>query len=95
MSATTPAPRPAVRFTGSGELDNGLTAGLNLEYAMGGPTPKLRQAYAVNINSEGGKLTIGHTGSDAADGSMAGAAAFPGLAVTNWCSYTTWPVCQK
>ena len=74
------------RFQGSGELDNGLTAAVHLEYGLG---TNLRQAY-LSLDSAGGKLTLGH-GSDAAD-SMAharlgGASWLAG--VTNWCSYTT------
>ena len=72
------------RFTGSGELDNGLTAGVNLEYGLG---TNLRHAN-IYINSEGGKVSVGHTGT-ATDGMaharLGGASWLAG--VTNWCSY--------
>ena len=74
------------RFTGSGELDNGLTAGVNLEYAL---STAVRHAN-VYVSSEGGKLSIGHT-STATDGMnharLGGASWLAG--VTNWCSYVS------
>ena len=81
------------RITGSGELDNGLTAGVQLEYALNGA---VRHAN-VSLGSAGGKLTIGH-GSRATDG-MAhadlGGASWLGGA-TNWCSYhSTGPACPS
>ena len=81
------------RFTGSGELDGGMTAGVNLEYGL---TAKVRRAN-VSLASAGGKLTIGH-GSRATDG-MAhadlGGLSWLGGA-TNWCSYaSTGPACPS
>ena len=78
-------------FTGSGELDSGMTAGVQLEYGL---DADLRHAN-VYLTSAGGKLTVGH-GSRATDG-MAhadlGGPAFLGGA-TNWCSYATaGPAC--
>ena len=74
------------RFTGSGDLDNGLTAGVNLEYSLGAT---VRHAN-VNLSSAGGKLTLGH-GSVATDGAtnarLGGASWLAG--VTNWCSYVS------
>jgi hypothetical protein len=75
------------RFTGSGELDNGLTAGVNFEYAP------LRNAVRHNylyISSEGGTLSVGHTGT-AADGSSNARLGGPSwlAGVTNWCSYAS------
>ena len=81
------------RFTGSGELDGGMTAGVQLEYGL---TGNVRHAN-VSLASAGGKLTVGH-GSRATDG-MAhadlGGASWLGGA-TNWCSYaSTGPACPS
>ena len=81
------------RFTGSEELDGGLTAGVQLEYGL---TGNVRHAN-VSLASAGGKLTVGH-GSRATDG-MAhadlGGASWLGGA-TNWCSYaSTGPACPS
>ena len=86
MHADNDSSQSRFRFKGSGELDNGLTAAVHLEYGLG---TNLRQAY-VSLNSEGGKLTIGH-GSDAADGLSNARLGGPSwiAGVTNWCSYTT------
>ena len=75
-----------VRFTGSGELDNGLTAGVNLEYGAGSSL-SLRHAN-IYVNSDGGKVSVGHTGS-AADGMLFARLGGPSWlgGVTNWCSY--------
>lgn len=58
------------RVTGSGELDNGVTAGVNLEYGVGARkadgNPNLRHS-AVYLSGAFGKLTLGHT-SQATDG---------------------------
>lgn len=51
------------RFTGSEELDGGMTAGVNLEYGI---TPNLRQAN-VHFSGAFGKLTLGQA-SQATDG---------------------------
>ena len=84
---TTTAPRSRFRFTGSGELDNGLTAGVNLEYGLA--TQTVRHANLF-INSEGGKISVGHTGT-ATDGMAHARLGGPSwlAGVTNWCSYTT------
>ena len=81
------------RFTGSQELDSGMTAGVQLEYGLGG---NVRHAN-VSLASAGGKLTIGQA-STAADG-MAhadlGGASWLGGA-TNWCSYASaGPACPS
>ena len=81
------------RFTGSEEMDSGMTAGVQLEYGL---TANVRQAN-VYLSSDGGKLTVGH-GSRATDG-MAhadlGGPAWLGGA-TNWCSYhSTGPACPS
>ena len=87
------------RFTGSGELAGGMTAGVQAEWAAlngedDGPTIRHANVY---ISSAGGKLTIGQ-GSTAANG-MAhadlGGASWLGGA-TNWCSYAgTGPACPS
>lgn len=46
------------RFKGSKEMENGLTAGVNLEYGL---TGNLRHA-AVSVGGEVGTVTLGHTG---------------------------------
>ena len=87
------------RMVGSEELDSGMTAGVQLEWAAlngddDGPT--IRQAN-VSLSAAGGKLTIGQA-SVATDG-MAhadlGGASFLG-GVTNWCSYAgSGPACPS
>ena len=75
------------RFTGSEELESGMTAGVNWE--LGRPSGRWRTRHAnVYLSTAGGKITLGHT-SAATDG-MAhadlGGPAWLGGA-TNWCSY--------
>ena len=89
------------RFTGSEELESGMTAGVQLELAAlngedTGPTLRHGNVY---LSTAGGKLTIGH-GSTAADG-MAhadlGGPSFLG-GVSNWCSYHGYaasPACHS
>ena len=91
-----------IRATGSGELDNGLTAGVQWEVggigkADGGDNFIKTRHANVYLNSVGGKLTVGH-GSRAAD-TMAharlGGPSWLG-GVTNWCSYHgTGPACPS
>ena len=81
------------RFTGSGDLDNGMTAGVNLEYGLGG---NVRQAHTY-LSSSAGKVTLGHA-STATDGvahaDKGGASWLAG--VTNWCSYASMgPACPS
>ena len=47
------------RFTGSGEAADGLTAGVNLEYAVG-TSPTLRHSN-LNFSGDFGSLAVGHT----------------------------------
>ena len=58
------------RFTGSEELDGGMTAGVNLEWGIGSTkndsNPNLRHS-ALYLSGAFGKLTFGHT-SQASDG---------------------------
>jgi hypothetical protein len=51
------------RFTGTGEMDNGVTAGVNVEYNIGSSandTAKLRHA-ALSLGGEFGTVTMGQT----------------------------------
>ena len=94
------------RFTGSEDLGNGWSAGVQLELGLGGEgfsykedTPNALRIRHQNVylSGAGGKLTIGQ-GSVAADG-MAhadlGGASWLGGA-TNWCSYhSTGPACPS
>ena len=81
------------RFTGSGELDSGMTAGVQLEYGL---TANVRHANAY-LSSEAGKLTVGH-GSRATDGmahAYLGGPSWLGGA-TPWCAFhsvATNPAC--
>ena len=85
------ASQSRVRFTGSEELDNGMTAGVNLEMgilstgATSGTTTRHAAAY---LGTPGGKLTLGHT-SVATDGMAHARLGGPSWlgGVTNWCSY--------
>ena len=87
------------RFTGSEELDNGMTAGVNLEYGLAHGKEygtSLRQAN-VYLNTAGGKITVGH-GSFAADNSAHAYLGGPSWlgGVTNTCSYTSsGPACPS
>ena len=81
------------RFTGSEELESGMTAAVGLEYGL---MTNLRQAHG-SLGGEFGKVTIGHT-NVAADGpsyaSFLGGAFMGGA--TNWCPYaSTGPSCQN
>jgi len=84
------------RFRGSEELDNGLTAAVNLEVGAGGGTygygadskSDLRVRHAnVSLSSAAGKLTIGqqNTPGDAVLYADVGSTWIAGA--TNWCSY--------
>jgi predicted porin len=74
------------KFTGSGDLDNGLTAGVHLEYGL---NTNVRHAN-LSLSSAGGKLTVGH-GSVASDGATNARLGGPSwlAGVTNWCSYVS------
>ena len=51
------------RFTGTSDMDNGVTAGVNLEYGAGGDAgdnPGIRHA-AVSLGGEFGTLTVGQS----------------------------------
>lgn len=79
------------RFTGSEELESGITASVGLEYGL---TANLRQAYG-SLGGAFGTVTIGHTDptSDGANYPDFGLAFLGG--VTNACSYHSMgPACQ-
>ena len=83
------------RFTGSEELDSGLTAGVQWE--VGGTGPFKTRHANVSLSSVGGKLTIGH-GSRATDGMAHADLGGPSWlgGATNWCSYhSTGPACPS
>ena len=86
------------RMTGSEELDNGLTVGVNLEIGAGGDANnyklndagkgdfRIRHAN-VSLSSAAGTVTFGQTGS-ASDGAHYASVGVAGIAgATNWCSY--------
>ena len=85
------------RFTGSEELDNGLTAGVNLEVGAGGNVHgyagddgksdfRIRQAN-VSLSSAAGKLTIGQQGRPSGGANYADVGSTWIAGATNWCSY--------
>ena len=80
------------RFTGSEELDSGLTVGVTLELGAGGATgygtggTRIRHAN-VSLSSAGGKLTIGQQGTATSGSSFADVGSTWIAGATNWCSY--------
>ena len=81
------------RFTGSEELESGMTAGVQLEYGL---ATNVRQAN-VYLSTAGGKVTVGHA-SMATDGMAHARLGGPSWlgGVTNWCSYTSsGPACPS
>ena len=56
------------RFTGSEELENGMTTGVNLEY--GGIGPINSRHANVYLSTAGGKISVGHIGEYEADVAM-------------------------
>ena len=81
------------RFTGSEELENGMTAGVNLEYGGIGQTTatgwSINARHAnVYLTTAGGKISVGHT-SAATDGMAHARLGGPSWlgGVTNWCSF--------
>ena len=84
------------RFTGSEELESGMTVGVTLELGAGGGTygygagdnSDVRVRHAnVSLSSVGGKVTIGqqNTPADASSYADVGSTFIAGA--TNWCSY--------
>ena len=89
------------RFTGSEELESGMTAGVTLELGAGGATGynshdegeedggsgvRIRHAN-VSLSSEAGKVTIGQQGVATSGTSYADVGSTWIAGVTNWCSY--------
>ena len=83
------------RFTGSEELESGMTAGVQLE--LGRPGDWRTRHANVYLSTAGGKITIGQ-GSEATDGvahADLGGPSWLGGA-TNWCSYaSSGPACPS
>ena len=91
------------KFTGSEELDSGLTAGVTLEVGAGGNiytyTDKddddaitgandFRVRHAnVSLSSAGGKVTIGQQGRPSGGAGFADVGSTFIAGATNWCSY--------
>ncbi len=83
------------RFTGSEELDSGMTAGVQLE--IGRPGNWRTRHANVSLSTAGGKLTIGQ-GSAATDGMAHADLGGPSWlgGATNWCSYaSSGPACPS
>ena len=83
------------RFTGSEELDSGLTVGVNLELGRPGNW-RTRHAH-VYFDGAGGRLTLGQA-SAATDGMAHARLGGPSWlgGVTNWCSYVAQgPACPS
>ena len=81
------------RFTGSEELDGGMTVGINAEMGIltGDKSGTTTRHTALFLGTPGGKLTMGHT-SPAADGmafARLGGPSFLGGGATNACNYYT------
>ena len=84
------------RFTGSEDLGNGLTAGVQMELAVhsgdtGTTSPGTGTRHAnVYLSTPGGKITLGK-GSSATDGMTNARLGGPSWlgGVTNWCAYAS------
>ena len=83
------------RFTGSEELESGLTAGVTLEVGAGGGAYgysadgrdfRVRHAN-VSLSSAGGKLTVGQQGRPSGGANYADVGSTWIAGATNWCSY--------
>ena len=74
------------RFTGSEELDSGMTVGVNLE--IGRPSDWRTRHANVYLSTIGGKITLGQggTASDGMTNARLGGPSWLG-GVTNWCAY--------
>ena len=83
------------RFTGSEELENGMTAGVNWE--VGGSGPFGTRHSNVYLSTAGGKISVGHT-STAADGMAHARLGGPSWlgGVSNWCAFVSaGPACPS
>ena len=81
------------RFTGSEDIGNGMTAGVNMELGVlstGGSSGTTTRHAAVYLSTAGGKLTLGHTGvaTDGATNARLGGPSWL-AGVTNWCAYAS------
>ena len=83
------------RFTGSEDLDSGMTVGVTLEvgagggeygYSAAGRDFRVRHAN-VSLSSAAGKLTIGQQGTATSGSSFADVGSTWIAGATNWCSY--------
>jgi hypothetical protein len=85
------------RFTGSEDLDSGMTVGVTLEVGAGGNVHgyagddgksdfRIRHAN-ISLSSAAGKLTIGQQGTASAGSSYADVGSTWIAGATNWCSY--------
>ena len=96
------ASQSRVRFTGSEELENGMTAGVNLEMGIlstGATSGTTTRHAALYLDTPGGKLTMGHT-KPAADGMAFADLGGPSwlAGATNWCAFYSDagnPACQS
>ena len=83
------------RFTGSEELENGMTAGVQLE--LGRPGDWRTRHANLYLSTAGGKITVGQA-SEATDGvahADLGGPSFLG-GVSNWCNYhSDGPACPS
>jgi predicted porin len=84
------------RFTGSEELESGMTVGVTLEFGAGGGTygygagdnSDVRVRHAnVSLSSVGGKVTIGQQGRPSGGANFADVGQTWIAGATNWCSY--------
>ena len=83
------------RFTGSEELENGMTAGVQLE--LGRPSDWRTRHANVSLSTAGGTITLGQ-GSVATDGMAHADLGGPSWlgGATNWCSYaSSGPACPS
>ena len=81
------------RLTGSEDIGNGMTAGVNMELGVlstGSASGTSTRHAALYLSTAGGKLTLGHTGvaTDGATNARLGGPSWLG-GVTNWCAYAS------
>lgn len=81
------------RFTGSEDIGNGMTAGVNMELGVlstGSSSGTTTRHAALYLSTAGGKITLGHTGvaTDGATNARLGGPSWLG-GVTNWCAYAS------
>lgn len=81
------------RFTGSEDIGNGMTAGVNMELGVlstGSASGTTTRHAALYLSTAGGKITLGHTGvaTDGATNARLGGPSWL-AGVTNWCAYAS------